>query len=137
MDLPVPTERLAAHFEGSETVLLVEDSDIVRETTRSFLEAHGYKVLQAKTGPRALALAQRHAGTIDLLLTDVVMPRMSGPQLVERLKKLRPTVKVLYMSGYAGDAINHHGVSSQGAGFLQKPFTWNKLGVKLRQIVDG
>ncbi len=107
---------------GWETILLAEDDQGVLEPVRQHLEMAGYKVLAARTPAEAAALAQRYAKPIDLLLTDVVMPGMSGPELAERVGRLRPHTRVLYMSGYAGDTLLNHGVPQKNTVFLQKPF---------------
>ncbi|MGH9861995.1 MAG: PAS domain S-box protein [Candidatus Acidiferrales bacterium] len=122
---------------GSETVLLVEDEEPLRRLAREFLESNGYRVLEAPTGQEALRLAERFQGPIHLLLTDVVMPGLSGRELAERLAPRRPETKVLYMSGYTEDAIVHHGVLGPGMSLLQKPFTLDALARKLRQVLGA
>jgi two-component system, cell cycle sensor histidine kinase and response regulator CckA len=122
---------------GSETVLLVEDEDGVRALMRQVMHKHGYNVLEARHGGEALLMCERHQGKIDMLLTDVVLQQMSGRELAERLLKLRPEMKVLYVSGYADDAIVHHGVLTAGMSFLQKPFTTEALARKIRYVLDG
>jgi two-component system cell cycle sensor histidine kinase/response regulator CckA len=121
---------------GRETVLLVEDDDAVRDLARDILQATGYTVLEARQGAEALGMSERYTGPIHLMLTDVVMPGMSGRQLADRLAVLRPTTKVLYMSGYTDNAIVHHGVLDPGTEFLQKPFTAPVLTRKVREILD-
>lgn len=121
---------------GWETILLVEDEPMVRSIAESALLAQGYRVLAAGTGSEALALAQEYAQTIHLLMTDVVMPQMSGKQLAERLLVLRPAMKVLYASGYTDNTIVHHGVLDAGVAFLQKPYSPNTLARKVREILD-
>ena len=120
-----------------ETILLVEDAQRVRAVVREILEMSGYTVLEARHGVEALELSTRHAGTIHLLLTDVVMPQMSGRELSQRLATLRPDLKVLYMSGYTDDAIVRHGVLAAGIAFLSKPFTPDALALKVREVLDG
>jgi len=120
-----------------ETILLVEDAQRVRAVVREILEMSGYVVLEARQGAEALELSNRHAGTIHLLVTDVVMPQMSGRELAQRLATLRPELKVLYMSGYTDDAIVRHGVLASGIAFLSKPFTPNALALKVREVLDG
>ena len=122
---------------GTETVLVVEDAASVRMVTRQVLERVGYVVLEAPNGETALRLAAKHHGPIQLLLTDVVMPGLSGRQLAEQLAKLRPDMKVLYTSGYADHAIVHHGILDSGIAYLQKPFTPEALGRRVRQVLDS
>jgi PAS domain S-box-containing protein len=120
---------------GTETVLLVEDEDAVRRIVKLTLESTGYRVIQARGGDEALAAARRHAGEIRLVITDVVMPGMSGRDLAERLGKDWPDVRVLFVSGYTDDALSRHGVAS-GAAFLQKPFSPSDLARKVREVLD-
>jgi len=122
---------------ASETILLVEDEVDVRELAREILEMAGYTVLEAGRGDEALRLCQDSTRPIDLLLTDVVMPQMSGPELARRLLALRPGTKVVYMSGYTDDALGHHGVLDPDIILLQKPFTPETLMQHLRQALDG
>jgi len=122
---------------GTETVLIVEDAASVRMVTRQVLERYGYAVLEAPNGDTALRLAAKHHGPIHLLLTDVVMPGLSGRQLAEQLAQLRPDMKVLYASGYADQAIVHHGILESGIAYLQKPFTPETLGRRVRQVLDS
>ena len=122
---------------GSETVLLVEDEKDVRKLSREFLEGCGYQVLDAKDGAEALQIAERHDDTIHLLMTDVVMPRMNGCELAQSLTLLRPEIKVLYVSGYTGDAIEQHGIREQGTAFLQKPYALDALARRLRQLLEA
>jgi CheY-like chemotaxis protein len=124
-----------AALGGRETVLLVEDEESVRALTRRVLQAKGYEVLEASNGAEALALVARHAGPLHLLVTDVVMPRMSGRELATRLGDVRPGVKVLYVSGYTDDAVVRHGVLEAGAMFLQKPFSPDALARKVRDVL--
>ncbi|MGB9178004.1 MAG: ATP-binding protein [Pyrinomonadaceae bacterium] len=122
---------------GTETVLLVEDEEIVRDMTQEILRMNGYQVLESSHGKEALAVCQQHQGPIHLMLTDVVMPQMSGRELAERLMPLRPEMRVLYMSGYTDDAIVHHGVLDEGMAFIEKPFTPNALARKVRESLDA
>jgi two-component system, cell cycle sensor histidine kinase and response regulator CckA len=121
---------------GCETILLVEDEKGVRELAREYLIQEGYEVLEAQNADDALKLARSHAGKIQLLFTDVVMAGMSGRQLAEEMQKLRPGIRVLYMSGYTDEAIVHHGLLGRGMVLLQKPFTLNSLTLKIRETLD-
>ncbi len=122
---------------GSETILLVEDESALRKLARTLLERHGYRVLDAANADGAIAVAEREENIIDLLLTDVVMPGRSGPELTAHLKPLRPNLSVLYMSGYADDAIVRRGMLAPGTPFVQKPFTAAILMRKVREVLDA
>jgi len=117
-------------------VLLAEDEAAVRAVARQSLERHGYTVLEAESGEAALDLAQRYSGPIHLLLTDVVMPGMSGRALALRLAGLRPQMRTIYMSGYTDDAITRHGVLEPGVAYVQKPFSPDALARKVREKLD-
>ena len=132
---PVKSANVAAG--GSETVLLVEDEESVRQLVRETLAAKGYRVMEADNGEAGLRLAEGHAGTIHLLITDVVMPGMSGRELAQRVTATRPETKVLFLSGYTEDAIIHEGVLEPGTAFLQKPFTLLVLSRKVREVLRG
>ncbi|MCS6859198.1 MAG: PAS domain S-box protein [Abditibacteriales bacterium] len=121
---------------GQETILIVEDADAVRDSAREALSQSGYTVLEARNGEEALRLSQQHAGPIHLLLTDVMMPLMSGRELAEQLTAQRPETKVLYMSGYTDNAIVNHGVLAPGIAYLQKPFSPAVLTQKVREVLD-
>ena len=125
-----------ASTRGQETVLLVEDSEEVRGLVREILERNGYIVLEASRGSDAILVCSGHEGAIDLILTDVVMPGMSGRDLCTKLIPLYPGVKVIYMSGYTDDAIGHHGVLDPGTAYIQKPFTPHALERKVREVLD-
>ena len=123
-------------LSGSETILLVEDEDQLRVVAREILRKHGYQVIEARNAGEALLHCESQAG-IHLLLTDVVMPQMSGPELARRLLQVRPGVKVLCMSGYTDDALVRHGALELGMAYLQKPITPEKLARKVRLVLDG
>ena len=120
---------------GSETILLVEDEKGVRELAREYLASSGYRVIEAEDGHTALELATMHVGQIHLLLTDVVMPGISGRELAERVSQIRPGIKIIYMSGYTDQAVVHHGILQNDAVLLQKPFTLMTLAGKLRELL--
>ena len=122
---------------GTETILLVEDEDVVRGLTRKILMQAGYNVLDAAGGEEAIRLCRTHAGAIDLLLTDVVMPGISGKEIADRLLELRPETRILFMSGYTDEAIVQHGVLDEGVEFIQKPFTWVGLARKVRDVLNS
>jgi two-component system cell cycle sensor histidine kinase/response regulator CckA len=117
----VPSQKPSAMARGTETVLLVEDEEQVRAVVRGILHRHGYTVIEASNGDDALLVSERHRGKIDLLLSDVVMPGMSGPDLAKRLSPTRPSMKVVCMSGYTDDAAVRHGVMDAAFAYLQKP----------------
>lgn len=121
---------------GSETVLVVEDDDEVRKLAVRILEKQGYRVLEASHGGDALIICEQHEGPIHLILTDVVMPGMSGRALAERLTPLHPEMKVLYMSGYTDNTIVHHGVLEERMSYIQKPFSIDGLTKKVREVLD-
>ncbi len=131
-----PAETAAAR-RGSETILLAEDEPELRALVAEHLEARGYTVLAAATPEEALGLARAHAGPIHLLLTDVVMPGLSGRALSEQFRAERPEARVLYMSGYTDEIIGHHGLLEAGTALLQKPFTGNALALKVREVLDA
>ena len=124
-------------MRGTETILLVDDDDQVRAVARTMLRKHGYHVLDARNGPEALLRAAAYPGQIQLLVSDVVMPEMSGPELAKRLTQARPGIKVLCMSGYTDDGIVRHGVLEASVEFLQKPITPAALTARVRQVLDA
>jgi CheY-like chemotaxis protein len=121
---------------GTETILLVEDAEPLRILAKEFLKDSGYKVLEAGNGSGAIQIARNSPGPIHLLLTDVVMPGMGGEQLAEQLLRIRPEMKVLYMSGYPNDGIVRSGVLTTGVALLEKPFTREILSRRVRQVLD-
>ncbi len=127
----VPTD-----MRGSETILLVEDNEQLRELAALVLTARGYRVLSASSIEEVEAICKLERGKIDLLLTDVVMPRLSGTEIARYVAQRRPGIRVLYMSGYTADTTVHHGVLEQGVAFLQKPFTPATLATKVREVLD-
>jgi PAS domain S-box-containing protein len=144
--LPRNEEEMGVHTKeeqpttvpkGSETLLLVEDSSALLELACEFLGTCGYKVLPCETPPDAIRIVEKYEGPIPLLITDVVMPEMSGRSLAEKLTSLRPSMRVLYMSGYTDDTILRYGALDPGQAFLQKPFTMKDLAAKVRDLLDA
>jgi two-component system cell cycle sensor histidine kinase/response regulator CckA len=123
--------------QGSETILVVEDEEVVRKLAVRLLRKQGYKVLEASDGGKAFMLCEQYDERIDLILSDVVLPGMDGRRVVERLQKIHPEAKALYMSGYTDNVIAHHGMLEQGIHFIQKPFTVGSLARKVREVIDG
>ena len=120
---------------GTETILLVEDEQGVRDLAREYLEISGYKVLVAENGAAAVKVVSEHKGAIDLVMTDVVMPGLSGSELTKRIEAIRPGTRIMYMSGYTDQAIIHHGILGPDIVLLQKPFTLSALAHKLRDAL--
>jgi two-component system cell cycle sensor histidine kinase/response regulator CckA len=118
-----PVTEIATPRGDGITVLLVEDDDLMRTLTRQLMEEHGYEILEAKDGQSAIQIAGSHPGQIHILLTDVVMRGVNGPELVARLNGSRPDMKTVYMSGYTGELIARDEIASQGIPLLEKPFT--------------
>ena len=121
---------------GSETLLLVEDEEAVRQSTSEFLTTCGYTVIQAVNGEDALCVTQDYQGTIDLMITDVVMPQMGGAKLAGQLAALRPDMKVLFVSGYAESTVQRYGSIDVTTNFMQKPFTLKMLSRKVREVLE-
>jgi len=124
------------HLDGTETILVVEDEDALRHLTRRVLEAHGYRVLVAGGGAEALEVVARHAAPIDLVVSDVVMPGMAGPELVQRLAERQPDLRALFVSGYTDESIAQHKVFRPGVNYLAKPFSREGLAERVRAILD-
>jgi DNA-binding response OmpR family regulator len=133
---PQPATVTGGCPRGCETLLLAEDEAAVRQSTREFLSMNGYVVLEAKNGTEALALARSYKGTIDLMIADVVMPQMGGAKLAAELATDRPTMRVLFVSGYAETTFQRHGTIDVTARFLQKPFSLKALARKIREVLD-
>ena len=137
-----PLEELKEKVEvkeiprGSETILVVEDEEKVRKLAVRILSGQGYKVLEASHGNDAILVCKQHEGPIHLMVTDVVMPNMSGHEVAKSLVPLQPGMRVLYMSGYTDNAIVHHGVLEKGVNYIQKPFTVDGLARKVREVLD-
>src|SRR5713226_3203769 len=137
-EVAAPDEPAKVNHEalrGSETILLVEDSNDLRRMTRAFLQMQGYKVMEATNGADAVEVIQQYKAPIHLMLTDVVMPGISGPELAKRAATLRPNMKVLYASGYAGDLRELYGVSASDIPLLEKPFNFDSLAQKMRELL--
>jgi len=134
---PILESTVTEHPRGSETVLLVEDEDLVRTLSVRILERQGYRVLTATNGEAAIKLCRNVQGMVDLLLTDVIMPRMNGRELFNALQEQKPKLKVLYMSGHTDDVVARHGILEPGTNFLSKPFTIRDISRAVRRALDG
>ena len=137
IDVVEAQKPLDASLEGRERILVVEDDDAVRRMTLEFLKIRGYTLIEARSAADAIQLVGRREETIDMVLTDVVMPGMKGRELVERLTQLRPSLKVLYMSAYTEDDAINIGILSPGTAFIEKPFSPDQLAAKVRDILSG
>jgi CheY-like chemotaxis protein len=136
-DEPAAPDASEEPARGSETILLVEDEGLVRELVREMLEVNGYTVLEASDSQEAVEICRDESVPIHLMLTDVVLPEMSGPELTTRLTPHRPELKVLYMSGYTDDVVLKRGLLSAETWFLQKPFSKDVLAAKTREVLDA
>ena len=129
-------EERTNSFNGTENILIIEDSEGVRKMTCTALKRRGYQIYEAKDGEEALQKITNFEGTMDLLITDVVLPKMNGKELADKIKKLKPDIKIIFMSGYTDETIVHQGILEAGIEFIQKPFSPNKFAEKVRQILD-
>jgi CheY-like chemotaxis protein len=136
LELTQPSKHAVAAIRGTETLLLAEDEEAVRELVAGFLRQNGYTVLEAKNGVEALLLAEQPDSKIHLLLTDLMMPKMGGWELAERLLAQRPELKVLYVSGYSEYAANQRATKDWRGAFVQKPFSMDMLGRKVREVLE-
>jgi CheY-like chemotaxis protein len=130
-------ERQAVPEGGSETILVIEDEDVVRNLACRGLREHGYAVLEARNGAQALQYIEQHLGTVDLVISDVVMPEMGGREFGQSLSRVEPALPVLFMSGYTGEDVVQRGLLEPGAPFQQKPFTPASLAIKVRAMLDA
>ncbi|HSN13628.1 MAG TPA: response regulator, partial [Anaeromyxobacteraceae bacterium] len=133
---PAPQRESARPSNGRETILVVEDEEVLIKLATRSLATAGYNVLAARDGEEGLRTAAQYPGDIHLLATDVIMPRMGGRALATELAKVRPGIKVLYMSGYTADAMLQHGVLEEGIHLIAKPFTTAELAQKVREVLD-
>jgi len=136
LEVAPPKEASSDTLRGSETVLVVEDHDDVRELACQILKSHGYSILEAANGNEALHVCGAYTGHIDLLLTDVVMPGMTGPELATRFRRLRPETKVLFVSGYTADAVFDQDGTAVKFAYLAKPYTPGALAGKIREVLN-
>ncbi|HKV10957.1 MAG TPA: response regulator [Thermoanaerobaculia bacterium] len=133
---PLAAPQAGEAAGGVETILLVEDNEELRGSTWGVLEALGYRVRTAADGPEALALLDREDGTVDLVISDVVMPGLSGPDLIARIREKRPDIRVLFISGYTDNVVLRHGILEGEVDFLEKPYTIDRLARKIREVLD-
>lgn len=129
---PRPSET-----SGTETLLIVENESAIRNLLQVALKRNGYTVLAAESGREALELVRNHTGAIHLLITDVIMPDMDGPELVRHLSTIRPDTRTLFMSGYMDDTLGERGILATSANFIQKPFSPRTIAQRVREILDG
>ena len=134
--LQIDQAKPEIHSSGNETILLLEDEEMVRNLAVTVLREQGYTVLEVTQLDEVWALVEQHRGHIDILLTDVVMPEASGPKLAAQIKKHRPEIRVLFMSGYTDDTVVHHGLQSAQVDFISKPFSPASLTAKVRAVLD-
>jgi CheY-like chemotaxis protein len=134
---PLPADRTPATRGGAETILIVEDEDLVRALASRSLRERGYRVIEARQGAEALHQLESEPGQVDLVITDVVMPEMGGRELARRLAGIRPSLPVLFISGYTGEDVIQRGLLEPGAPFQQKPFTPDGLARKVREMLDA
>ena len=127
--------KTKTELRGTETILLVEDNDSVREVTSSTLLQYGYTIYSASNGREALSIFHEYRDTINLVLTDVIMPQMSGRELAEKITAEKANMKILYFSGYTDNSIVHHGVLDEGMEFIQKPFSHIELANKIKEVL--
>ena len=137
VDLEKQEEAPGTARGGSETILLVEDDESLRKLVQIVLEQNGYKILEAINGEDALRVAEAYDGPIDMIITDVVMPRVGGRELINRLQPVYPDIKVIFMSGHTDSTIAHHGLLETGINFIQKPFSIRELAKKVREILNS
>jgi CheY-like chemotaxis protein len=135
-DVAQAPQMITPSAGGSETILLVEDEAALREITQEYLQSKGYNVLAANNGMQALEICRDHSGTINLLLTDIIMPGIAGPAMVEAALKMRPDMHVIYVSGYSDRGVSEEDLGSRAA-FLRKPYGLAELGQKIRSAVNA
>jgi two-component system, cell cycle sensor histidine kinase and response regulator CckA len=129
--------RRPSETSGTETLLIVENESAIRHLLQVALRRNGYTVLAAESGREALQLVRNHAGPLHLMITDVMMPDMDGPELVRQLSTIRPDTRTLFMSGYMDDTLGERGILSTNANFIQKPFSPGTIAQRVREILDG